>query len=547
MAAGTNFSSSDAYLGIELPALPLNGAYHLLAVGSVRQQLPDLSGYRAQLYLQARESPDAYSTELGPIVHVEANMSYASAWQAGTVWKASGYQVADTASSYPEHRIVDLGYSAPRLVLADEELADNELTKELPIAVRPFVWLAIWEHAGSQLLIPSFELLRSLYYCGGPWLTAFFFARIPLEHLGRLIAGPSASNSFGVHMCVAAQSLSPSEAQIVAALLSDPAYAAIIHHSHLSLALQWMHGNDNALFNANVVLGRRAILRAQGKSFVRAKHSAFWVATLYKTAQCFPFRHILFHPLRMRSLRTRSTSPMVQPMTDVLATLGIANRKKTTGNYHIRPLADDQSVIPIRYGFPWAIAKSRRGAPHFLEEQMCLPWEQRAGSNRRFNRPVKEPFISLEKQFISKGWQVRRLIINNPDSRYGEGWSVCRYSDFLPLLGETYKHFLLRFAITEICRADYCCYLVYSYQQQICVIIYHPNLQPLKDEELQMLLDTLAREIRQTAGRRTLYPPIWKRKLKPIRIEQLSLKAPSFILYLECERLLNLRYSTSNS
>ncbi|WP_324673040.1 hypothetical protein [Hymenobacter sp. GOD-10R] len=531
--------SDTSSLGIALPALPPGEVYSLLSVGGVRRNAQDPARYEVQLYLQARHNTTLKHYVPASVLQPYVDMQCASVLQAGSAWTPTGHRAPEFDFYFPDQCLMKLGCVSPRLVLASEAFANNELEDVIHVAGRSSMWLAIWEWSGVQWITPCFELLRILYYCAGSRLIDFYFSRLPAAWLGKLVAHPSANNGYGAHLCVAAQSISSTEAQVIAALLSDRAYRTIIYRTHAELARQWMQGQSTALFHTDLRLDRNAYFRAQGFSFTWAGRPAFWASVLQPKPHFFNFRHVLYHPLLLLCLKPGMIELAEHQYTDVLADLGPCAVKENyvSSGFRTRLLTAGSFAPHVTRGFPWAV-KATDHAPHYLEAQTPLPWED--VSNYEINQSlVTIVFTRLEKQFEQHGRHVRRLSINNPNALYGEGWCICLYGGHLPLLGTIYSRHLLRFAITEITYGAGYFYLIYSGQHGTCVLARFADMHQLTLAEQQTLLNILSSEARQhSRGRGKLYPVSWKRGM--LLLDAVSLASGAKKSYAQCEYFLSI-------
>jgi hypothetical protein len=270
---------SPPSLDVRFPPLQAASYYQLLHVGRVRHLPASPLDQEALVYFQVGPGPDGEPIGSG-LVAQQVNMQRVALLIPGSRWSASGQLLSDGSHAYPAYRTVALGAHVPHLCRLSQVLpAGTVLPPVLHAALRD-AWYAVVDAGAERLLIPCFELLRAFYYQAGGKLVDYFFSRLPLEAVCWPIMAPTPATDFTAQFCVAAQLGRPHEARVLAKLLYNASYRAIIQRTHAELAVAWheratrglvAEAYPKAFFN----LGKTVSVTAHGTTFTVGEQAFF--------------------------------------------------------------------------------------------------------------------------------------------------------------------------------------------------------------------------------------------------------------------------------
>lgn len=498
-----NITNNDQ--GIELRT-----TYKLIQVG-IPFRSNDCDLFVMPCYFQPWLRTSDSSADL-PIVIRNVNSNIAGNLICGSFWTNSTHIAKTTCHRNSDSQIFWTGSNALFATLLKNIINPAILTPSSFWITKGETWVICIEFNAKTIIIPYFELLRTLFYSASRRLTQFFLSFLSLELLCQPLSSPSDRNPLVAHFYVASKQLKESEARILGGLLFDPALRQIfdLGQNH------WLNANDvkTAQRKSAGRFSKSILFDADGRSFTHNNKQYFWVDSLKIINSPYNFRELLFHPIEdsktylpylgdsfiCSDLLQDGVTPSKQldfycfshRTARKIHSLSTSRKEKTK-----KYLTSLNTVLPyVTCSLPWANAPTENKKKKFywldreLSERVQFIDKESYGNTIKYTAG----FENVIYKFIRKGHKVDYLTINNPRSIFGSNASVFPVNNYTALPISIYKNSIRVFTIAKISLSYSSVFLVQPFPEQnpeLIILCQKQDLNMPSDLEWNKLINIL--------------------------------------------------------
>jgi|GEM_PF-2942694 len=337
------------------------------------------------------------------------------------------------------------------------------------------------------IIVPYFELIRTFFYSASQRLTEFFFSQSPLESLCYSSTVPTTENSLLARFCVASTALSITEAQVLAGVLFEPSLRRMLrfaqsHWRSLLIAEPLKAGTPEPRHVGQ--FARTVFFSASGHDFTYNEEQHFWVDSLEILGSPYNFKKIIFHPIidKKHYPLPSGTLPLCSDLLQIRLSktrlINLYNRNQTHNITH-KPLTAKRSKRNERYsaginahmphvecGLPWAQLPAKRKYFHGLNDPVTVHSLSTTGLMQSHTDILHPQFRFLLDNFISAGYQVKFLEVNNPNSVFGKNISALPIDNQPPLPAYIHKNLIRTFILAEIQLENGPIFLAHPFHQE---------------------------------------------------------------------------------
>lgn len=355
-------------------------------------------------------------------------------------------------------------------------------------------WVICIKSGNKKIIIPYFELLRTLFYNTSPRLTHFIFSQSPISSLCSPLAFPDKNNLLTARCCIAATKCTSSEARLLGCLLFDP---QLIHAFNIAQAY-WraaVSGNNVGLSDKTDTIAAgdfgNSSFNASGYNFSYNNKEYFWVNNLESVHYDYKFTRLLFYPLEDKTvnksvakdinlpecpnilqftptynLLSRSEVQCCLPESG-LRTIGYRTRTSLlTTREQERIAISKAGLLPlIVRRQPWGTSSSTLSNSYFPSEGILKKAIHHLNIFTNIHPPIEDEFRNLILEFKSRNYRTRRLTLNNPKQVFGKGLSVFPVNKYPPLPVIIYQGQIRHFPLIEVTLPNAFLYVVQPFPE----------------------------------------------------------------------------------
>ena len=336
------------------------------------------------------------------------------------------------------------------------------------------------------IIIPYFELLRTLFYQASRRLTHFFLSFLSLKLLCQPLDFSKNNNSLIARFYVASQQLTESEARILGGLLFDPALKNIydLGQNH------WLSAHNITGIQRKSAgnFSKSIMFNADGYDFTYNSKQYIWVNSLQIVNSPYNFQELLFHPINDRNLEfslidnSFICSDLLKDGVNYAKLLELhrclhgskkknswlSSSKKERSEKYLNSLNSNlPKVTPMP---PWSNLPLTKKKFYWLDRELSAR-VQSIDNEPYKNTPRCTPdFYKILGSLKASGYLVDNVTLNNPQGIFGKGLSVFPVKHHTPLPINAYRGYVKAFTLARVCLNEGPAFLTQPFPEQ------NPNL-----------------------------------------------------------------------
>ena len=520
-------------------ALPaVDTLYKLLLVGKPYHD-GDIGAYRIlchfQPWLVVQNRPASEK-----VLSYAINSTFARDLICGTIWEHSkGQHIASYSLPTDYHSFSTspgiLHACRLKHLLSAEALSPPEFWM-----AHDDTWVICVNSGSKKVIIPYFELLRTLFYKTSRRLTDYIFSQNAISSLCSPLVFPNKQNFFTGRYRVAAERCTSAEARLLGCLLFDPQLIYLFNASQAYWRTAASKNNSGPSNTENTLvvgdIGASSFI-ANGHNFSHNSEEYFWVYNLEVTHYQYKFDTLLYYPLKINQAnKLGKTEQLIDKGIDMPECPDILHfTEQRSARFEIQrclpePVArrntygvsysasDAEWVNAIRKNgllptvvrmLPWAKVSSRPPDYHSLSEDTPTNYEQRLNSFTSTPRRI-EGFRQLILEFKSQNFEIKYIRLNNPKQVFGAKASVFPVGRYSPLPLYVYNGQIRRFHLVEISLSNALLYLAQPYPEtnpKLVLLFIKQSLTRPTTSEWNMLLSSIT-PVKDSDDLKTFYSRI---------------------------------------
>ena len=446
----------------ELPALPPDHLYQLVAHGKINRKRNSTYQYEMLLHFVVKSARDGFHQPVGEVISSKASLLDTYDFVCGSLWDAAGHRISAGMYMLDEGKTktYPLFSSRCHFRFGGKQAVACPLTKIIPASSLPknplhrlFLttaadnWVLPRYAKGTVILISCFELLRVLYYETGPGLIEHYLRNQDLSVVCTALEAPTAANQHTGRIRLHKHGFTKRQQDILAELCFNPHYLRNVTAAHSNLTQALLRTPEGATPQLDFLMGRPLRLEANGFHFKVGKVSYFFVCGLWAQANPFSFHKLLVVPPPGRqpvahkgNKEDKHTSKATQYQTEQNSGTPLDSRKPGSSRYR-----DATVRTHDKQGVDWPTAQllpSKKEAlgkgststriPQTPESLSYTPGgsdETRALVTQIEDAYHEPQLTSYFQDFVDwfrqrKDYQVELLQLHNEDGRYGPDISL---------------------------------------------------------------------------------------------------------------------------
>jgi hypothetical protein len=447
------------------------------------------------------------------LLHYEVNSAFAGSLICGTIWTNVKDQSRKIDNIPADNCIFSTGPDPLYVRKLKHIIEGRTLLPPGFWATHGDTWVISIKADRKTILIPYFELLRSLFYQTSRRLTDFIFSKTPLKFLCRPLAYPNRDNSFTARYCVAATYLTGPEARLLGCLLFDPEISYIFNTSQA----YWLSSSstNNTVFSEEAVINAGNFkdfhFSGDGYNLSNNNEQYFWVENLNILQYNYKFNKLLFHPITEgHNINPKDKETELPEISDLLQITKNYSQPSKIRSYMVSSsLKKATRVLPF---------KNKRNERHAIRKAGLLPlvtcmssWAIKPIkiSNYKYiddkafaqvicpvlnaSTPIThtDAFQKIIDTFEEYDYPAKFLTINNSEQIFGEKISVFPIDKHTPLQGTIYKNRVQHFSLAEITLDNSIIYIAQPFPQtnpELTTLIIKQSLTQLDNAEWNEIL-----------------------------------------------------------
>ncbi len=493
-----------------------NALFKLIHVGKPQQNY-ETGSYHINCYFQPWSIKQNCPINDDILTH-SINSAFAGELACGTLWTDKNIKTKKDSICSTEYQSIHID---PSRLYAKHLKAVIDINSLLPKGFwhkHGNTWVACIEYNKKIIIIPYFELIRTIFYQTSYRLTNFLLSQTPYNQLCRPLSSPSADNSFTARYCIATTNLTAPEARLLGNILFDPCIKYIFN----IMQSYWRtNASENDLINSvktdSLIIGdfKGMAFHAKGHNFICDGIGYFWVESLEITKQIFCFEKLLFYPLIYSSKKTALDHINVSHLpvcSDVFKSLNRHYRppelvrciSKTGTAKHSRVpffenIRQERHAINRAGKLPLVVRRSAWAvaAPdnyQYLTDEMMDMLKFKAIKTPRKTPQYTDEFKRIISEFASHHYSVSYLTLNNQSQVFGKGLSVMPVEKYSPIPNSMYNGLIRPFPLAQVHLHETFFCIAQPFPQinpELTILVIKQNLSQPTDSEFNTMLNQI--------------------------------------------------------
>jgi hypothetical protein len=387
----------------------------------------------------------------------------------GSLWADLNTPGMTSTNASPESQVFWAGADLKSTILLKDLINSSPLTPSTFWSDKVDAWVICVALKDKKVIIPYFELLRTLFYKASRRLTQFFFSFLPLNLLCRPLRHATKENNLTAEFCVASTNLYPEECILLCNLLFNTALKRFFNFSQANqIDVRQNHKltSDNTIGTKLIGnIGENILFKSNGYNFIHNNEPYFWVESLEIIKIHYNFQRIIFYPISEFKINSQyfSNSLICSDLFHHIKHLNSKGRQHNINNKKPNKItmtdlksarkfasyAKNSNILTIR-GMPWATLPSDKSEFYWLDDVLINNVVAHQSQQRRKKSNYSQSFRDILLDFEEEGYNVTYLLLNNPNNTFGKNVSIFPINGHPPLLGSIHKNSIHSFTIAKI-------------------------------------------------------------------------------------------------